>query len=350
MKRIDKIPVARALVLLLVVWGMSSCKKSGECDMQGNKIAAVRIGLSLDESSTKSFTNTNPFHHVDRVLILPFGKTAENLSNDDANFIPAYSLAKQIDVSQFPVTGAVIYLPEKVTHKVLVIGYNRNDYDFTNRTNPANRFDIGSLTSPTTLANFHLSPKAAIIVPEFFIAVAKVSSGTTVLGETFLPEQMQPNGYTLSGNLNRLVSGLSMSVSNIPSYVKSLTLVAENLTKISKATNAAVLLSQTPGDNENRVLDKKTPDSNGSVTFEKYLLPNSGAGTTRFFLDVELGTSVERYVVKVPDSGISSANQFTLYPNQAVNLTGGYSSINLGFTLGFNINLDDNFWDGWQTL
>ena len=71
---------------------------------------------------------------------------------------------------------------------------------------------------------------------------------------------------------------------------------------------------------------------------------------TLLYLDVAYGTGFkERYTVKIPDqTGVVSGNRITFDSNHWVKITGDYSSINLGFTLSGNINLDDNAWDGIQ--
>lgn len=68
---------------------------------------------------------------VNRILILPFRKTDEASSNDAANFIPEYSAARQLDVNSFPAVVTMLTLSAASTYQLLVIGYNRSDYDFT---------------------------------------------------------------------------------------------------------------------------------------------------------------------------------------------------------------------------
>lgn len=345
MNGMKHIIAAYSVGLLAVVMSLVSCSKDPTDSSAPEGTVAVNVDLGVDGYMTKSFANDGT-HRVNRVVIIPFRKVAENLTNDDSNFQPAYSNGLQINVSQFPVNNAVIYLSEKTTYKVLIIGYNQSDYDYNNRTSPANKFDVGSLTSPTTLANFYLNPKSANIVPEFFVCMGEAFNSSNVSqGATFKPEQ----GYTVKGTLARVVSGLSVTISNIPVFVKSISLVAENLVKTSKATDASVLQVQTTGDGGNRILGKLTP-VNGALEFKTYLLPTFDANKTGFFLDVELGSLTQRYSVLVPDNiGVSSSNKLTLSPNHAINLTGNYSTaINYGFTITYGINLDDPAWDGIQ--
>ena len=336
--------IIRSALLVMAAGLLFSCGKTSEDIPEPKTIVPVELELYAGNELTRSFQNDNT-HHVNRILVIPFRKTAENLSDDDSHYVPAYTLAVQRDVTQFPVGSIVLHLPIQTTYKVLILGYSQSDYNYNDRTNPANRFDIGAVTTPVTLANFYLYPKSPTAVPEFFSCICTVYNGATLVGTTFRPEQ----NYTLSGNLTRLVSGFSINITDIPTYVKSISLVAENLTKASKATDASIVLSQTAGDGGNRLIEKKTPPSSGTLVFKEYLLPTFETNKTGFFLDVEYGTYTERYTVKVPDTaGASSGNKFIFAPNQAINVTGVYSSINLGFSLSNSINLDDNAWDGWQ--
>lgn len=70
---------------------------------------------------------------VNRVLILPFKKTNESLANDPVNFVPDYTSAKQIDLNAFPLNTAMLRMTTGSTYQLMVIGYNRNDYDFAIR-------------------------------------------------------------------------------------------------------------------------------------------------------------------------------------------------------------------------
>lgn len=88
----------------------------------------------------------------------------------------------------------------------------------------------------------------------------------------------------------------------------------------------------------------------GSVSFNLYMLPTTTTRNTLLYLDVAYGTGFkERYTVKIPDqTGVVSGNRITFDSNHWVKITGNYSSINLGFTLSGDINLDDNAWDDIQ--
>ncbi len=331
--------ICRALLLLGCF--LTSCREPDTAEEAMTETVAVRI--STDVVQTRSFQNDGT-HHVDRIVAIPFRKMSESLSDDDQNYVPAYTLAEQMDVTGFPENDLVLHLPVETTYKVLIIGYNHADYDYNNRSNPANRFDLGAVASPVTLANFYLYPKSATAVPEFFTCVCTAYDGASAVGPAFRPEQ----NYVLSGALSRLVSGVSVTITGIPTFVKAISLVAENLTKASKATDGSIVLSQTAGDGGNRLIGRETPSADRSIVFDCYLLPTFATNPTRFFLDVEYGAYTQRYEVKVPDSDVSVSNQFILNPNHAIDISGSYSVINLGFNLGFTINLDDDAWDGIQ--
>jgi hypothetical protein len=339
------INLIRLFFMFAIVNILLSCEKALLSEPEMEEKNSIELNVSFDNISTRDFAN-NGTHNVNRILIIPFKKTDESLTNDDANFIPLYTLALQKDVTQFAVNNISLHLPIETTYKVLVIGYNQNDYDYNNISNPANRFTIGALTSPATLANFHLYPKSATAVPEFFSCICDVYDGATNVGTAFRPEQ----DYSLSGTLGRLVCGFSVTINSIPNYVKSISLVGENLTKVSKATDGSVLLSQVTGDDDNRLVEKQALSSTGTITFNKYFLPTFDTKATRFFLDVEYGSYVDRYTIKIAGTStvVSTNNQFSLHPNHAINITGNFSQINTGFTLTYLINLDDNAWDGLQ--
>ncbi|WP_297930612.1 hypothetical protein [uncultured Alistipes sp.] len=324
---------------------LASCREPDAADAanaaDGALTRPVEVALSTEASPTRAFANDGT-HRVDRIVAIPFRKTSESLPDDDRNYVPAYTLAVQRDVASFPVTGLVLHLPVGSTYKVLVIGYNRADYDYNDRSNPANRFDLGSLSSTATLADFHLYPKSPTAVPEFFTCLCTAYDGSAAVGTAFRPER----NYRLSGALGRLVSGFSVTITGIPPFVKALSLVAENLTRASKATDGSVVLWQTTGDGGNRLIARKTPSAARSVVFDCYLLPTFETRPTRFFLDVEHGALTQRFVVKVPDSEVSADSRFILKPNRAINVSGGYAAIQLGFNLGFSVHLDDDAWDG----
>ena len=282
---------------------------------------------------------------ANRILILPFVKTNESQGNNADNFTPVYSAAKELDATSFPVVGTMLNLSAASTYQIAVVGYNQNDYDFTNPASPSRRFDIGSATTPITLANLYLKPVSPVSVPEFFTCIGNAYSVSGASqGTAFKPGQTK----YVTGSLTRIVSGLTLNITGIPGYITSITLVAERLVTASKSTDGTPLLMQTAGDAGLKVFETQVPIA-GSVSFNKLVLPTMDAQNTLLYLDVKYGIFTDRYTVKVPDmAGVSAANRLTFNPNHQVNITGIYSSINFGFTLSETINLDDNAWDGLQ--
>ena len=281
---------------------------------------------------------------VNRILILPFRKTDEALPNDAANFVPEYSAARQLDVNSFPAVVTMLNLSASSTYQLLVIGYNRSDYDFASGGGVTKRFNIGSTGNPATLANLYLQPVNPTVVPEFFSCFGSGYQGTTLVGPLFKPSQIN----YVTGTLKRLVSRLTLEVTDIPAYVNSMTLIAEQLVTATRATDGTALAWQTVGDSGIKTLATQAPVS-GKVSFNQFLLAIPDSRKTLFYLDVSYGIFTERYTVKLPDTpGVVSGNRIIFTPNHWVKVTGNYANINIGFTLAGNINLDDNAWDGLQ--
>lgn len=305
----------------------------------------VSVRLHIDGDGSYTRAPGDAALSVNRILILPFRKTNEALTNDPANFVPEYASARQLNVSSFPAVAAMLNLSAASTYQLVVLGYNQGDYDFANQGSATRRFNISSTATPATLANLYLQPVNAPVVPEFFSCIGTGYLKTTLVGQTFKPSQVD----NVKGTLTRLVSGLSLQVNNVPGYVSSMTLSAEQLVTGINVMNGTPLTWQTAGDNGVKTLGTKIPVS-GTVTFNLYMMPTTSSRNTLLYLDVAYGTGfTERYTVKIADNaGVVSSNRITFDPNHWVKITGNYSSINLGFTLADNINLDDNAWDGIQ--
>lgn len=305
----------------------------------------VSVHLTINEHSGYTRAPGDVTLSVNRILLLPFRKKDEASTNNPANFVPEYSSARQLNVGSFPVIATKLNLSSTSTYQLVIIGYNQNDYDFSNQNDVARKFSIISTATPATLTNLCLQPTNPAIVPEFFSCIGTGYSNASAIGETFKPSQIN----NVKGVLTRMVSGLSLQVSNIPNYVKSITLAAEQLVTGIRTTDAAPLTWQTANDGGVKVLKTKTPTS-GNVNFNLYMLPTTVTHSTLLYLDVAYGSGfTERYTVKIPDSeGVVSGNRITFSPNQWVRITGDYAAIKFGFTLAGNINLDDNAWDGIQ--
>lgn len=333
--------------ILLGMWVMTlgGCSTQADSDLLPNEEGIVSVNLEIGTDGNYTRAPGDAALSVNRILILPFRKTNEALSNVPANFVPDYSAAKQLNVSSFPVVATRLNLSAASTYQLVIIGYNQNDYDFANPSNPARRFNIGSTLTPATLANLYLQPVNAPVVPEFFSCVATGYLGTSPMGNAFLPAQVD----NIKGTLTRLVSGLSFQVTAIPGYVNSMTLVAERLVTGLRPSDATPLTWQTAGDGGLKTLGMAAPVS-GTVNFNLYMMPNTSLTNTLLYLDVAYGSGfTERYTVQINDNaGVVSGNRITFSPNHWVKVTGDYSKINLGFTLTDNVNLDDNAWDGIQ--
>lgn len=307
--------------------------------------STVPVHLAISGNSNYTRAPGDAALSVNRILILPFRKTNEALTDDPANFVPEYSSARQLNVSSFPAVATMLNLSAASTYQLVIIGYNQNDYDFANQNSATRKFSIASTVTPATLANLYLQPTNAPIVPELFSCTGTGYLKNTMVGQRFKPSQVD----NVRGTLTRLVSALSLQVNNVPGYVNAMTLTAEQLVTGIRITDATPLTWQTVDDSGTKTLGTKMPVS-GSVNFNLYMLPTTTTRNTLLYLDVAYGTGFkERYTVKIPDqTGVVSGNRITFDSNHWVKITGNYSSINLGFTLSGNINLDDNAWDGIQ--
>lgn len=339
--------VIRTLCFLTVLLGtlfLGGCSADEEIPaVPSENTVPVRFEI---KSENLAFTRApgDPGLSVNRILILPFVKTNESLSNSAGNFTPVYSAARQLNVPSFPAVATMLNLLPASTYQIAVIGYSQSDYDFANQASPSRRFDIGSVATPTTLANLYLKPVSPVSVPEFFSCLGNAYSGGVLQGTTFKPGQIN----YVTGNLARIVSGLSLNLTGIPGYVSSVTLVAERLATASKATDGTPLSGQTAGDAGLKTVETQVPVA-GAVNFKKFVLPTMESFNTWLYLDVKYGTVTERYTVKVNDvEGVSDSNRIIFTPNHWVKITGTYTAINFGFTISDNINLDDGAWDGLQ--
>lgn len=300
----------------------------------------VQVNVVTDEAQTRA--PSDPALSVNRILLIPFRKTSEALADDPANFVADYSAARQFAVSTFPTVATMLNLQAGSTYRIMILGYSSIDYDFAVPNSATRRFDIGG--SPANLANVFLKPLNVMGVPEFFSCMGTGYMNGTAVGQSFRSDQIN----NITGTLQRIVSGLTLTLNQIPGYVKSVTLVAEQLVTATRATDGTALQWQTTGDGASRTMAVRIPVA-GSVTFDQFLLAIPDARKTLLYLDIAYSTFVERHTVLIADSsGLISGNRIIFKPNEWVKLTGSYNTINLGFTLANNVNLDDNVWDGIQ--
>lgn len=332
----------RFWVFVLISFFIGGCT----VDETAGEDPAGIIGVKLSIDGDMAFTRApgDAALSVNRILIVPFRKIDESLTDDPANYVPDYSAARQIDVNSFPTVATMLNLSTASTYQIMIIGYNRNDYDFANQSSASRTFSLGSTVTPATLANFYLQPVKPTVVPEFFTCMGNGYMKGTLVGPTFKPSQVNH----VQANLKRIVSGFTLDISNIPSFITTVSLVAEKLVTATRGMDGASLLWQVVGDGGLRTFDKVTPVA-GKAHFNYYMLATPDAQKTLFYLDVSYGMFVERYTMNVADLlNVSSGNRITFAPNHWVQVTGDYVKINLGFTITDNINLDDNAWDGIQ--
>lgn len=330
--------------LIGISWtlGLAGCSKEEVLSMRPDESVSVRFDIINDISGqTKAPGDTTI--SVNRILILPFRKADESLSNDPANFVPDYEHAKQVDVSSYPSISTKLNLLPESSYQIMAIGYNQVDYNFANQSWGSRRFDIGA-TGSATQANMYLKPVNPTVIPEFFSCIGVGYKDAAVVGNTFKTSQIN----SVHGELKRIVCGFTLTVSNIPAYVTTVTLAAEQLVTATRALDGTPLLWQTAGDTGVKSLVTLSPQS-GKVTYNLYMLPTMDARKTLFYLDLKYGTVTDRYTVKIADNpGVVSGNRITFTPNHWVKVAGDYVNINFGFQWSENINLDDNAWDGLQ--
>lgn len=328
--------------LLLISFLIGGCAVEDTAGDDPAATTAVKLNIDGDASFTRAPGDVAL--SVNRILIVPFRKTNESLTDDAVNYVPDYNAAKQINVSSFPAIATMLNLSAASSYQIMVIGYNQTDYDFTNPNSASRTFSM-SPTGSATLANFYLQPVKPTVVPEFYTCIGNGYMNGTLVGSIFKPGQIN----NVQGTLKRVVSGLSLTISNIPSFVSSVSLIAEQLVTSSHGTDGTPLAWQTAGDSGIKLFGNKAP-VNGTVNFNYFILPTLDAHQTLFYVDVNYGIFTDRYTVKVPDTAnVSSGNRIIFTPNHWVRITGDYSKINFGFTISDNINLDDNAWDGIQS-
>ncbi|NMA73830.1 MAG: hypothetical protein GX963_06635 [Bacteroidales bacterium] len=301
----------------------------------------LEIG-GIKRIQTKSL-ETQP-HIVNRVLLLPFKKIDESIpTNEEDNFNLDQTSLKQVEIKESPTFLTMLELEQGSTYTIFAIGYGNNDYNI-NDADQDRKFDL-SYSVPDILQTLYLQSVSATDVSGFFSAIGISHDNVLEIGKYFKPEGIK----TIKVNLTRSVSGLSLEIRNIPSSVTSITLIAEKLVQSVFLTDLEFLHVVSEIENEAlKTFSTQIPDV-GSVSFDHYLLPTFSVNRTRFYLDVQSGIFTERFLMKVNDvAGISSNNSISFYPNQLVKISGDYSNIDIGFTLDYSINLDDDDWDGIQ--
>jgi hypothetical protein len=333
------------LLCIAVVLLLSGCAQDEVSDPEDNQKVLVPVEISgINLVQTKALGD--PTYTIDRILILPFKKIDESISaNDDYNFAPDYASAVQYDVNSFAYS-TMLSLPKSVTYKIMVIGYGRNDFDLLSPGSNTGRFKIDPLGASATLSTITLYSTSFHNVPEIFTATGTAYNDATSVGQSFKAEQINK----LSANLTRLVSGISLSINNVPSFVKSISLASDYMTVSVKLKDRQVWAWTRSLGGTNMLLDTQAPVA-GKVTISKYLMPIYQANPAKLYLTITYAdNTMKEYPVKVSDvPGLSSANNITFASNNMVFISGDYLNMDIGFQIQYAINLDDDIWDGITT-
>ncbi len=318
----------------------ASCIKTEELapERPQEQLVAVSLDLSAGGSlaATRAFADSGT-SRVDRVLILPFAKTNEALPDDDDNFVLDYGLIKQIDLTT-PLPGGAslpvsLFLQREVSYKIVALGFGQQDFDYRNP-GDANATLLMAVAPDieTTLSDYTIRTHDTAHRPELFGCLCYEA------GEVNDVVFNASGSTALAGTLSRMVGGFSVRITDIPDYVGSISLIPKDLTVSVDVAGRPISTLGEPY--YGLVLERLEPDASGTVEFEEFLF--GALDPMSFRLEVALGSSTESYTVTT-DTGVTT---FPIAPNQAINLSGSYSDIGLGFTAANTIDLDDNAWDG----
>ncbi|MFR9164940.1 MAG: hypothetical protein ACLVKO_01470 [Dysgonomonas sp.] len=329
-------------ILILSCFGcFCSCSSDDDNEIPKDKgLVSVDLDISFNMymRPKKSADET-----VNRILILPFRKIDENLSDDDNNFEVAYSAAKQIDINAFPTYITKLILEENKSYQVLILGYKQNDFDFSDQDNAGNIFRIGSSGTPVTLENFQVSMPNIAETPELFACISDAYLDEANKGNVFKPENISK----LKGNLTRRVSRLTVGISEIPDYVSSISLEAEYIVTAFKPVIGDPVTVQSTDNNGNNILAEQSVGTSRVVKFSRFLFPTKDVYKTRLYINVLSGSSTTQYQIKVADvSGASEAGYILFYPNNEIRITGRYDKLDSGMTINNTIGLDEDEWNG----
>ena len=322
--------VAAALVLGSgLLW---SCQQD---DMTPGDNVEVDVRIGADNViETRAFGNDDPLS-VDRILVIPFTKS-NGLAEDNANYKAARELVKQIDVDQFPVVDLKILLSPLSTCRLVVIGFNRQDYDLYggDPLSSGIAIDYGS-----SLSELSIEDRAA-------------ENGSPRTAELFydMSDPFRPgSGTTVSATLIRMVGGISVTLTNVPEGVET------RLCHTTPLTVRWMVIGETAADtfDTQEGYYPMTNNGGGVSYYSRYYFPTTGATPVTMELEAVNTSSLpsDPPIARVPVA-TSSGNQFTLDAGQAINLNGDYRQVILGQELfvanpsNNGINIDDDDWDG----
>lgn len=322
-----------ALLLIASVFIFISCNEGEFEDSQklSTDPIAVRFDIGMSDASTRVFSNT---HNVNSILIIPCS------SDDGIIFTPLLDMAVQTNVTSFPSCDIKLMLYPNRLYTVLVVGYNSNDYNYLDPGNKNNKFSI-NLGQPATLSNLNLSLKQPAASPEIFTCICEVFKDNILQGTQFRPA----NDLLIKGTLKRLTSGISMTITEVPNYVASITLRGGTLCKSVKLSdNKPYEVYSSP-----TIISTQIP-ANQTISFNNLILPLYNSlditKSSELYLDVALGSTISTYKVKVKGTPLNTTS-FSFKPNEVYDFKGKYADVlPLGFISNLTVNLDEEAWDG----
>ncbi len=330
-----------SLLLSAAVLLLAGCSRERLDGLAGGR---VDVSVAFDGNGlplTKAFTGT---HDVDRVLLIPFAKIDRSGADTYDNFTPESDWIRQVDVNDFPVAASLSLIPG-MEYIVLAIGYNHTGLDYDTQGLTGTGFGMAFAGDTALLSDMVIgipSPYTyPFAAPELFRCFCTPASGEQVFTAS--------DTVSLTGDLTRMVSGLSLQISNIPDDVTSIDLRAEMLTYSITATSLLPMLYDTSPETDNNLIGSQTPVS-GAAAFDTMLFPTAQVYSTKLHVDIIKNGNTERHEIKVNDlEGVSSDSAITLTPNGVVSISGDYDKIDTGFTVtGSQFNLDSDNWDGVQ--
>ncbi len=320
-----------AALAILGVCMLGSCQR---VDPASGERVEIDMRIGADKAiHTRAFSNDDPLT-VDRIVVLPFTKN-NAAAEANSNYRAAPELAVQIDVDQFPVTNLRLFLSPFSTCRLVVLGFNRQDYDFYNR-NPST--DDIVIDWSGTLADLNIEDRAA-------------AKGTAQTAELFydLSDPFVPSGGTsVSALLERIVGGISITLTSVPAGVEMRLFHTTPLTTRWMVTAAAAAGNvDTTGS-----YYVMTNQGGGVSYYQRYYFPTAGTPVTMDLQAVDTSDpSAETPIARV-QVATSEGNRFEVEANYATNLSGDYRSVILGQELFVanptdeNIHIDDDNWDG----
>ncbi len=317
--------------LLLGICLLWSCRKSDI--LPGDTVeVGVRIGAD-NVIDTRAFGNNDPLS-VDRILVVPFTKS-DALAEDNDNYKAARELAIQIDVDLFPVNDLRMLLSPLSTCRLVFIGFNRQDYDLYGSDPLASGIAIDYGRS---LAELSIEDRATV-------------NGSPRNAELFfdISDPFRPGGgTTVSALLERIVGGISVTLTNVPEGVET------RIYHTSPLTTRWMVI----GEEGAETLDTQDAyytmrdNGNGVNYYSRYYFPT---GTTPVTMEME-AVSASAQPSDPPIARVrvatSSGNLFDVEADLAINLSGDYRQVLLGQELfaanpsNNGINIDDDNWDG----